>query len=85
MPLGVKIGASIYWLTVIAAVLLPLPAKVDGILVLTGLMILVFHVLELIAVFTLLRERLKPTPADILPTLMYGAFYLRPKLEATRK
>ena len=84
MPIGVKIGASIYWLAVIAAVLLPLPAKIDGILVLTGLMILIFHIIEVIAVFTLLKDRLKPTSKDILPTLLYGAFYLRPKLEATR-
>ena len=47
-------------------------------------MILVFHVVEVIAVFTLLKDRLKPTSKDILPTLLYGAFYLKPKLEATR-
>lgn len=85
MPIAVKIGAALYWLAVLAAILFPLPAKVDGILILTGLMIIIFHLVEVLAVFTLLRERLKPTSKDILPILIFGAFYLRPKLEATRQ
>lgn len=84
MSYPIKIGATLYWLAVLAALLFDLPPKVDPILILTGMMIGIFHVVEVIAVFTLLKDRLKPTRKDILPILMFGAFYLRPKLEATR-
>ena len=84
MNIAIRIGATAYWLAVIAAVLFVLPAQIDGLLVYSGILILGFHVLEVLAVFTLWKERLKPTPKDVLPILMFGAFYLRPKLDATR-
>ena len=42
------------------------------------------HVAEVGLMYTILRDRVNPTAKDAALVLLYGAFWLKPKLDATR-
>lgn len=80
-----RIGTVIFWLVVGAALAGQLPGGLNGLMVNLGALILLAHVAEVGLMYTVLRERVKPTPADIPLVLVFGAFHLKPKLDATRQ
>ena len=80
-----RIGTLIFWAAVIAALLGVFPPREGAFLVKFGAIILLAHMVEVVLMYTLLRDQAKPEPRDIPLVLVYGAFYLRPKLLANRQ
>lgn len=79
-----RIGTVIFWLIVGAGLVGQLPGGLNGLMINLGGLILLAHIAEVALMYTVLRERAKPTPADIPLVLVFGAFHLKPKLDASR-
>ena len=80
-----RIGTLIFWLIVLVSLAGVIPDPMGQMLPRLGGMILFFHMIEVALLFTVFRERTQPSAKDILPVLVYGAFYLKPKLDAARE
>lgn len=80
-----RIGTLIFWVIVLVSFTGLIPDPMGHMLVRLGGLILFFHLIEVALLFTVFRERTQPTAKDILPVLVYGAFYLKPKLDAARQ
>jgi uncharacterized protein YhhL (DUF1145 family) len=79
-----RVGTLIFWAIVIAAVAGVLPGGLNQLMRNLGILILLAHFAEVGLMYTTLRERLKPTLKDAALVMLYGAFYLKPKLDASR-
>lgn len=79
-----RIGTLIFWVAVIAALLGFFPPREGAFMVKVGFIIFMAHIVEVIMMYTLLRDQAKPEPKDIPLVLIFGAFHLRPKLLANR-
>ncbi|MFN3713643.1 MAG: DUF1145 domain-containing protein [Alcanivoracaceae bacterium] len=79
-----RIGTLIFWVIVLAGVAGVLPGGLNQLMRNLGILILLAHFAEVGLMYTTLRERLKPTLKDAALVMVYGAFYLKPKLDASR-
>ena len=80
-----RIGTLVFWIIVLVSLAGLIPDPLGLMLARLGGLILFFHLIEVVLLFTVFRERVQPTAKDIVPVLVYGAFYLKPKLDAVRE
>lgn len=80
-----RIGTLIFWAIVAAAVVGLLPGGLNILMKNLGILIALAHLAEVGLMYTILSDRIKATPKDAALVMIYGAFYLKPKLDATRK
>ena len=79
-----RVGTLIFWALALAGVAGLLPGALSPMMRDLGILILLAHVAEVGLMYTILRDRVKPTGKDAALVLLYGAFWLKPKLDATR-
>lgn len=79
-----RIGTLVFWVLVILALFNLYPPQLNHFMLVAGSLILAAHVIEVLMMYTVWRDKAKPVPADIFWVLVYGAFHLKPLLLGKR-
>ena len=84
MIMAGRIITLLFWALVGAALAGLVPPEPAAWVVRLGALILLAHAGEVMLMQTLWKDRVKPTPGDIPMVLIFGAFWLTPRLRANR-
>ncbi|MDX1804309.1 MAG: DUF1145 domain-containing protein [Alcanivorax sp.] len=75
----------VFWLAVLLAIFMDLPAPVDRLLVIVGLVVVVLHVLELLGFALWRRGKGGVSGQEMVLILIFGVAYLKPHMKALRQ
>lgn len=78
-------GIVVFWLGVLLAIFMDLPAPFDRLLLMAGAVIAFLHLLELIGFAIWIRRHGVYHWRDGLMTMLFGVLYLKPRMHAVRK
>ncbi len=75
----------VFWLGVLLAIFMDLPAPFDRLLIIAGVVIAVLHLLELVGFAFWIRRHGVYHWRDAVMTMLFGVLYLKPRMHAVRK
>ena len=85
MIMAGRIITLLFWVLVGAALLGFMPAQQGAWVIRFGALILLAHAGEVVLMQTLWKDKVKPVAADIPMVLVFGAFWLIPRLKANQQ
>ncbi|MQX53169.1 DUF1145 domain-containing protein [Alcanivorax sediminis] len=78
-------GIVVFWLGVLLAIFMDLPAPFDRLLLMAGAVVAVLHLLELMGFAVWIRRHGVFHWRDALMVMLFGVLYLKPRMHAVRR
>ncbi len=75
----------VFWLGVLLAIFMDLPAPFDRMLQIAGVVIAILHALELVGFAFWIRRHGVFHWRDALMTMLFGVLFLKPRMHAVRR